>query len=618
MFAKWTFKFDFQPIVNALAVELMGARHCFDHATSFKHIHADSTVNWTIGFFSKFSSLRSTSSPFSNLCCRLFVFECWIWVYDISDLLRRQLLLLVDFFVILLLGILLLMPHTWIISTFSTVFIVIRRRITICVILKLLLSLLVLILMLESGCVEGVACEIHLYIGWSHPWQICHHILYVTENAWKVWETTWDSSSLSHTKRLMLSCAWSLVEAIASRKSVASKIELEVLLSGVPLRKLLLMSKVLMLVSVSGSSMILMLMMVRMFVVCLVLEISSIVRPHILLRLLMMSRRCIVMLRSSLRYSCKLTCYIIFFFLLTLFIIVILITVIVYILSDFEETVLILLICVYPVLLSTLSWYSLALLVLRLLHISRHSAGAWHLLGLRRILLLLAICKLVVWAIIKHVATNGTVCKGVVVAINDKLANNYNVLKLIVVPHDNEIFDSITLPLATHRKDLVVVALNSHILHCWLDFYLIVMPIHLEVLNMISHMLVAVVLIDRKCVLGLWCCTATLRCSRERWHLIVRCPSCWRLRLWLLRSLLLLLLLLLVCCCLSCLLNDGIKIRHHVLQVNRKAIHAVHEIRIHFLALMLLFLVVLSMLVWSRVLPFFSVSLWLAFQILFI
>ena len=51
LFAKWAFEFLFQPKVNALAMELMGASECFDHLAALQVLQADGATVFVLLFF---------------------------------------------------------------------------------------------------------------------------------------------------------------------------------------------------------------------------------------------------------------------------------------------------------------------------------------------------------------------------------------------------------------------------------------------------------------------------------------------------------------------------------------------------------------------------------------
>ena len=146
--AEGALKFDFEPVVYALAVELVRAIECFDHLPCLQNINAYCAI-CRLYFFT------------SSCCCRLLILERSIRIYDSTSLIRREL-----FFLFFFLELLSEMRGR--VVRIETAFITIR--LTICIEMSLLELLLKTI---WNASIESISIEVHLNILWVH---IGHHM----------------------------------------------------------------------------------------------------------------------------------------------------------------------------------------------------------------------------------------------------------------------------------------------------------------------------------------------------------------------------------------------------------------------------------------------------------
>lgn len=201
LFAERALKLDFEPVIDALAVELVSAVQCFYHLTGFKGVNADGTV--------RLLSFLSVSGAASRW--RLFVSKGCIRIYNVSYLLRGK------FFFFLLIQLLLKLCEIGggvvrIETAFVETFVILR------LLLIAVTEMLGLLIGLAWHCVESVPVEVHLDVLWIHALNIAHHLRDALEKIWKV----------GHTSHWLLSTA-TLGEALKLLMATA-EIKLKVLL----------------------------------------------------------------------------------------------------------------------------------------------------------------------------------------------------------------------------------------------------------------------------------------------------------------------------------------------------------------------------------------------------
>ena len=198
LLAEGALKLDLEPVIDALAVELVSAVQGFNHLPGLKCINTDRTV-CLLGFL---------SVSWATARWGLLIPEGRIRIYYVSDFLWGE------FFLFLFFHLLLKLCEVgrrvvWIKAFFETI--IILRLITICEMLGLLVGL-------AWHCVKSVAVEVHLDVLWIHALYIAHHLWYAWEQIWKIGHSShWLLSTTS------LREAWKLLRT-------TSEIKLKVLL----------------------------------------------------------------------------------------------------------------------------------------------------------------------------------------------------------------------------------------------------------------------------------------------------------------------------------------------------------------------------------------------------